>query len=77
MRNTALRKHIGMEVKVAMMRTGVSQEEFARILGCAKSTLSAKLTGKRAFTTDDLWPICVHLGLDIEDLFPQDQRVGV
>lgn len=80
MRDRALREHIGMEVKVAMLRAGVSQEEFAKILGCAKSTLSAKLTGKVAFTTDDLWPICTQLGLDIVDLFPEDHRtdrVGV
>lgn len=74
MRDTALREHIGMEVKVAMLRSGVSQGEFARILGCAKSTLSAKLTGKTAFTVDDLVPICVHLGLDLVDLFPQQER---
>lgn len=80
MRDRALREHIGMEVKVAMLRAGVSQEEFAKVLGCAKSTLSAKLTGKVAFTTDDLWPICTQLGLDIVDLFPEDprtDRVGV
>jgi transcriptional regulator with XRE-family HTH domain len=76
MRDTALREHIGMEVKIAMMRSGVSQEQFARVLGCAKSTLSSKLTGKVAFTTDELVPICEHLGLDIIDLFPQDERVS-
>lgn len=59
-----------MEVKVAMLRSGVSQAEFARILGCAKSTLSARLTGKKAFTVDELLRICVQLGLDLVDLFP-------
>lgn len=76
MRDSALREHIGMEIKVAMLRCGVSQGQFARILGCAKSTLSAKLTGKVAFTTDELVPICEHLGLEMIDLFPQDERIS-
>jgi transcriptional regulator with XRE-family HTH domain len=63
-----------MEVKVAMLRSGVSQGEFARVLGCAKSTLSAKLTGKTPFTIDELVPICYHLGLELVDLFPQPER---
>lgn len=74
MRDRTLREHVGMEVKVAMLRAGVSQAEFARVLGCAKSTLHDKLTGKIAFTIDDLWPICTQLGLDIVDLFPEDLR---
>lgn len=76
MRDTALREYIGMEVKLAMIRCGVTQEQFARVLGCAKSTLSTKITGKVAFTTDELVPICEHLGLDIIDLFPQDERIS-
>jgi predicted XRE-type DNA-binding protein len=70
MRTNTLREHIGMEVKVAMLRSGVSQREFAQILGCAKSTLSAKLTGKTAFNVDELMSICVELGLNPANLFP-------
>lgn len=75
MRDDKLREHIAMEVRVAMLRNGVSQAEFARILGCAQSTLSAKLNAKTAFTIEDLPPVCAHLGIDILDLFPEVRRV--
>ena len=49
--------HPGMMIKPELDERGISQKEFAKMLGTQSSHLSEVLNGKRALTFSDLWNI--------------------
>lgn len=51
---------------VALARKGYTNRELAKKIGVSKNTLSAKVTGKAPFNTDEIDSICDELGI-VED----------
>ncbi len=55
--------HPGMMIKPELEERGISQKEFAKMLGTQPSHLSEVLNGKRALTTDMAVKIEAALGI--------------
>lgn len=63
------RTEVAAEVRAAMGRHRVTQAALAEKIGVSRATLSERVSGARAFTTDELVVICEVLGLDFLTLF--------
>lgn len=63
------REGVAAEVRAAMGRHRVTQAALAAKLGVSRPTLSERINGSRAFTTDELVVICEALDLDFLSLF--------
>lgn len=70
MRNRELARHVGQEVRVALVRRGMTQRQLAESLGMTPNTLSAKITGMRPFDLDELADIEHVLGVPLAELLP-------
>lgn len=70
MSDIEVRRHIATEIRVAMLRLGIRQHQLAAALDLHRNTMTAKMTGRAPFTTDELVAICEQLGLDLVDLMP-------
>ena len=51
-----------------MARSQIKQSEMAAALGMSQAALSERIRGLRAFDTDQLVGIAVHLGIDLDVL---------
>ena len=56
-------------VKGLMKAANITQTAFAPVLGVKQTTLSLKTSGKRAFTSDELWMIADTFGVSMDYLF--------
>ena len=65
-----VRRHITTEIRVAMVRLGITQGQLFDALGWAKSTYSPKMQGRMPFTIDELVLICDQLDIELADLLP-------
>lgn len=56
-----------------MVANGVTQRELANAVGISENTMSAKITGKRPFNTDEAIKICGLLNIEdttiMKDIF--------
>lgn len=50
-------------LKAAIVRAGLTQQEFARLIGISQNTLSSKLKGGRNFNLDEIDKTCEVLGI--------------
>lgn len=60
---------MGERVHRQMWRGQVSQTAFAPVLGMTQSALSAKLRGRRAFTSDEILKVAEVFGVSLDYLF--------
>jgi transcriptional regulator with XRE-family HTH domain len=65
-----LRRHIGQEVKVAMLRKRVVQRTLAAEIGISVATLNGRITGKTDFGTTELYRIAQVLDVDVTEFYP-------
>lgn len=70
MKTLEVRRHVTTEIRVAMLRLGVTQGQLFDALGWAKSTYSPKMQGHMPFTIDELVLICDQLDIELADLLP-------
>lgn len=66
-RNTNL--IMGERVHQTMWRGQVTQTALAPVLGMTQSALSAKLRGRRAFTSDEILKVADTFGVSLDYLF--------
>ena len=52
-----------------MRRRGETQEDIARLLNIARTTVNIKLQGKRDWTISEIDKICSHYEMSYYDLF--------
>jgi len=71
MTQTDYRQAIAAEVRAAMARQRVTQADLAARIGIGRPTLSERLSGQRAFDTDQLLAISAALGVDFLSFFPE------
>lgn len=50
-------------LKSKMVACGMGRKELAKAISCSESTLSAKMNGRRSFTTLEVEAICTALGI--------------
>lgn len=62
---------LGVRIKTAMFRQGVSGQQLADALGIGRSTVSQKLHGRVAITVPELLVIADVLGIAAGDLLPE------
>jgi len=70
MKTLEVRRHVTREIRVAMIRLGVTQGQLFDALGWPKSTYSPKMQGHAPFTIDELVMLCDQLGIELADLLP-------
>lgn len=56
-------------LKSLLVKEGITQGEFAKVIGIDKSTLSMKMNGKRDFTKTEIDKIITALSLSYEEIF--------
>lgn len=61
---TFTRDAVAAEVRAALARANVTQSALAAQIRLSPAGLSERLSGARAFTTDDLAEIAAVLGID-------------
>jgi transcriptional regulator with XRE-family HTH domain len=67
------RQVIAAEVRAAMARKRITQADLAGQMGIGRPTLSERLSGQRAFDTDQLIQISTILGVDFLSFFPETE----
>lgn len=66
-----LQEHIAREIRVEMLRQGITQATLAAKLGTDQSIVSRKLTGKSPFTATDLERWAQALDVPVTHFFPR------
>ena len=56
------------EVRAWMSRTGIRQTQVAAALGISRQSVSLRLTGRTAWTVDDVSTVAELLGVPVADL---------
>jgi len=51
-------------LKAAIVRAGLTQQDFAKLIGISQNTLTSKLKGDRSFNLDEIDKTCEVLHLD-------------
>lgn len=64
----SLSERVGMEIKVAMVRAGVTGRELARRLGTSQTWVSTRLNGTTPLDLNELQRIADALGVTVIDL---------
>lgn len=72
-----VRQHVTREIRVAMIRLGITQGQLFDALGWAKSTYSPKMQGHMPFTIDELVLLCDQLGIELAELLPGPEQEPV
>lgn len=57
------------ELRAAMARRGVGTLQLAEAIGISATTMTTRMTGKVAFSVDELIDACEFLGVDLPSLF--------
>ena len=70
------RQVVAGEVRAAMGRANVTQQQLAAQIGISPAGLSERLSGQRAFTTDHLYAIAEALGINPLTLFTPPAEVA-
>lgn len=74
---TTFTRRVGLEIKVAMLRKGVSGRWLAGQLGESQTWISTRLTGTTPIDVNDLERIAAALGVDVASLLPQSARGSI
>lgn len=70
---------VAAEVRALAAKKRISQGVIAERLGRSQSSVSARMTGKRAFTLPELVEVAALLGVDVREFFtttPSDSRAA-
>ena len=67
-----IRSKIGLRIKELRAERGVSQEEFANLIGMSRSYFGEVETGKRNVAVLNLEKIVTGLGVSLEEFFASD-----
>ncbi len=67
----ALSRRVAEEIRVAMVRRGISGAGLARLLGVSSAWVSYRLTGTQPIDLNDLESIARALEVEIVDLLPR------
>ena len=65
------------EIRAEMVRMGINGKELAEKLGCAQTTLSAKLCGKTPWNTDEMYYLMDLFKLPLNQLHIYFPRNGI
>ena len=63
-------QRVGVEVRVALTRRGMTQTDLAQQLGLSQTAISRRLTGEVPFDVEELAATADFLAVEIADLFP-------
>lgn len=66
----SLSRRVGMEIKVLLVRRGMSGRRLAQELGESQTWLSTRLIGATPLDLNDLGRIAEVLGVSVHDLIP-------
>lgn len=70
----SLTERVAEEIRVVMIRRGVTGKQLAALLGVSSAWISYRLTGAQPIDLTDLERIAVALDVTIMDLLPRDVR---
>lgn len=73
---TSYAEAVAAEVRVAMARRGLNATSLSTLCDIPRVTLWRRLSGKSAFTVDELAAIARVLEVEISSLMPQDGQVA-
>jgi len=65
----AARAHIGAWLKERRVEIGLSQSQFAQLLGIDQATVNKIEAGKWGISIDMLELFCLHFGGSVKDIF--------
>lgn len=57
------------QLKIAMLKSGLTAREFAAKIDCSYETLSLKMNNKRQFTQKEIQEAFIVLGLTYQELY--------
>lgn len=67
---------VAVEIKVSMVRKGISGRQLAQRLGVSQTWVSIRLTGTTPIDLNDLQRIADALGVKVVDLLPDARPTG-
>lgn len=70
METTTSRNRVAGEVRASIARSGMKPFRIAQDAGIPQSTLSRRLSGKSAFSVDELIKIAAVLDVEVSTFFP-------
>jgi len=70
----SLTERVAEEIRVVMIRRGVTGKQLAASLGVSSAWISYRLTGTQPIDLTDLERIAVALDVSVMDLIPRDVR---
>jgi DNA-binding XRE family transcriptional regulator len=62
-------KKIRQNMKINMIKTGLTQRQLGNLIDAKPSTMSDRMTGKRDFTLDEVIKLMGIFGLSFEEIF--------
>ncbi len=72
--STTPSQRVAIEIKVEMVRRGISGRRLATKLGVSQTWISSRLAGTTPIDVNDLYRIAAALGAKTQDLLPQDDE---
>ena len=59
-------------LKAAIVRAGLTQQDFAKLIGISQNTLTSKLKGDRSFNLDEIDKTC-----EVLDIVENDEKCAI
>jgi transcriptional regulator with XRE-family HTH domain len=59
-------------LKAAIVRAGLTQQDFAKAIGISQNTLTSKLKGDRSFNLDEIDKTC-----EVLDIIENDEKCAI
>lgn len=76
MNHTTVSADVAANVRAALARRRIQQQEFAETIGWPRIRLSRRINGHTQFTIDDVVVIADALGVSVETLVGKEQAVS-
>src|SRR3712207_6626612 len=68
-------RELGLELQAARKRCGLRQEDAAKVINVARTTITAIEKGERRITSEELFKLALAYGAQVSDLVRQRPRV--
>ena len=69
-----VRKHI-KHIRTAESETGLTQAQLGEILGLTRSTVANLESGAQRVSLHNVYEICAHYGLELNDILPSVNKM--